>query len=215
MVAATWSAAPSASRPCPISAISSARSRTSAGTSVSPSIAGVSRTATAPGPKRSMHQAELASSRRASRAARRPRPADRRSRGGAASATARRARLQRVLQPLVDQALMGGVLVDDDEPVAGLGDDVVFVDLGARRAERRAEQRLGRLRRSRRARRRWRSGRHRRRPASASAKPFAAAFSSRHRRMSSGRCGERAGSKPVDRRRDRPLVAAMAIGRPP
>ena len=35
------------------------------------------------------------------------------------------------LQPLVDEALMGRVLVDEDDPVAGLGDDVGLVELGA------------------------------------------------------------------------------------
>ena len=40
------------------------------------------------------------------------------------------------LQPFVDEALVGGVLIDDDEARLGLGNDVGLVDLGARRAER-------------------------------------------------------------------------------
>ena len=47
-------------------------------------------------------------------------------------------RLEPALQPLVDQALVRGVLVDDDEAVLGLRDDVGLVDLRPRRAERRA-----------------------------------------------------------------------------
>ena len=42
----------------------------------------------------------------------------------------------RGLHPLVDQPLVGGVLVDDDHAVAGLGDDVGLVHLGPRRAQR-------------------------------------------------------------------------------
>ena len=41
------------------------------------------------------------------------------------------------LHPLVDDALMRGVLVDDDDAVAGLRDDVGVVQLRARRAQRR------------------------------------------------------------------------------
>jgi hypothetical protein len=40
------------------------------------------------------------------------------------------------LHALVDQALVGGVLVDDDHAVAGLGDDVGLVHLGPGRAQR-------------------------------------------------------------------------------
>ena len=40
------------------------------------------------------------------------------------------------LQALIDQALMGGVLIDDDEAVRRLGHDIGLVQLGARRAER-------------------------------------------------------------------------------
>ncbi len=43
---------------------------------------------------------------------------------------------QRRLHPLVDQPLMGGVLVDDHHAVAGLRHDIGLVDLGARGAER-------------------------------------------------------------------------------
>ena len=39
------------------------------------------------------------------------------------------------LQPLINQPLMGGVLVDDDERIAGLGDDEGILHLGACGAE--------------------------------------------------------------------------------
>jgi hypothetical protein len=42
---------------------------------------------------------------------------------------------QRGLQLLVDDALMGGVLVHDDQAVAGLRDDIGFMDLRARRTQ--------------------------------------------------------------------------------
>ena len=38
------------------------------------------------------------------------------------------------LQPLIDEALMGRVLVDDDEGIFGGGDDEGVVELGAGRA---------------------------------------------------------------------------------
>lgn len=41
-----------------------------------------------------------------------------------------------LFQRLIDEALMGGVLVDEDNPVFGLGDDVGAVQLRARRAQR-------------------------------------------------------------------------------
>lgn len=53
---------------------------------------------------------------------------------------------QRSLQPLVDDALMRGVLVDDDQAVTGLRDDVGLVDLGARGAERAIDEVGRRLR---------------------------------------------------------------------
>ena len=48
--------------------------------------------------------------------------------------------VERRLETLVDDALVGGVLIDDDEAVAGLRDDVGLVHLGARRAERSVAQ---------------------------------------------------------------------------
>ncbi len=48
--------------------------------------------------------------------------------------------VERGLHALVDQPLVGGVLVDDDEAVAGLRHDVGVVHLGARGAERAVEQ---------------------------------------------------------------------------
>ena len=49
------------------------------------------------------------------------------------------------LQAFIDDALMGGVLIDDDDAVARLRDDISVVHLRARRAERRLE--IGRRRR--------------------------------------------------------------------
>ena len=47
------------------------------------------------------------------------------------------------LQALVDEALVGGVLVDDDDAVLRLRDDVGAVDLRPRGAERAPRARLG------------------------------------------------------------------------
>ena len=98
-------------------------------------MAGVSRTATAPGPKRSMPSPK-----------RRSVPACSASRSASSSGRStmvghkqhlrrHRPRIQRILQRLVDKPLMRGMLVDDDQRVAGLRHDVVFVHLRARRAE--------------------------------------------------------------------------------
>ncbi len=46
-----------------------------------------------------------------------------------------RAVLHLQLHPLVHEAFVGGVLVDDHHPVAGLGEDIGFVHLGARRPQ--------------------------------------------------------------------------------
>ena len=43
------------------------------------------------------------------------------------------------LEPLIDDALVRGVLIDNDEPIARLRDDVSVVDLRTRRAERMIE----------------------------------------------------------------------------
>ena len=43
-------------------------------------------------------------------------------------------------QPLVDQALMGGMLIDDDDAIARLGDNIGVMQLRARGAERRIER---------------------------------------------------------------------------
>ncbi len=43
---------------------------------------------------------------------------------------------ERGLDALVDQPLVGRVLIDDDDAVLGLGDDVGLVNLAARRAQR-------------------------------------------------------------------------------
>ena len=52
---------------------------------------------------------------------------------------------ERRFQSLIDDALMRGVLVDDNEAVAGLRDDIGLVDLRPCRAERAVEQVGGRL----------------------------------------------------------------------
>ena len=61
---------------------------------------------------------------------------------------------ERGFQLFIDQALMRGVLVDDDDGMAGLGDDIGLVELGAGGAER-VGQRIGGRRLAGR-RRRWR-----------------------------------------------------------
>ena len=83
---------------------------------------------------------------RARPAAVRPRPA-RAASAGSRSTMGRQQRLPRdaglgalLLQPLIDEPLVGGVLVDQHQPVAGLGDDVGFVNLRPRRAERGVER---------------------------------------------------------------------------
>ena len=118
----------------------SARSRTRPCTSTSPSSAGVSRTATAPGPKSLERQAEA----RQLRGARgEPRGVglveldDLRDQQDLARHAAR---CERRLQPLIDDALMRGVLVDDDQAVAGLRHDIGLVHLRARGAERAVDQ---------------------------------------------------------------------------
>ncbi len=55
--------------------------------------------------------------------------------GPAGSDVARRHR-RSPLQPLIDEALMGGVLIDEDERILRLGDDEGVVHLGTRSAER-------------------------------------------------------------------------------
>ena len=42
---------------------------------------------------------------------------------------------QRLFHPLIDQPFMGGVLVDNNDAVFGLGHDIGFVQLGAGDAE--------------------------------------------------------------------------------
>ena len=121
------------------SAISSARSRTSA--------AGIDR---------AEHRRRLAHRHRArSEAARRrgrARRAPPRARRAASTSSARQiddvrdeqdlagdaVGLEPALQPLIDQPLVRRVLVDDDQPVLGLRDDIGLVDLRPRRAERAA-----------------------------------------------------------------------------
>ena len=45
------------------------------------------------------------------------------------------ARGERLLHPLIDEALMRGVLIDDDDAIAGLGNYIGIVDLRPRGAE--------------------------------------------------------------------------------
>ena len=140
MVAATCISRRSSGSASSHSARCSARSRSSAAASISPSIDGVSRTATAPGPNGSMarpKRCQFVGARSASR-----------STSSASSSTisgisriwrATPDLLERRLHALVDQPLVRGVLIDDHQPVAGLRDDVGVVHLRARGAERTVE----------------------------------------------------------------------------
>ena len=105
-----------------------------------PSSDGVSRTATAPGPKDSIASPNEASSSLRSN-----------SRSTVASSISTISGISRICRCtpffaseafnlLVDDALMRGVLVHDNEAVAGLRDDIGFVNLRPRRAERPVEQ---------------------------------------------------------------------------
>ena len=114
-----------------------------AATSPSPSSAGTSRTATAPAPNGSSTRPSSASSSALLGERRRLVVAevddDRHQQPLAGDAAVRQHRLQ----PLVDEALVRRVLVDDDDAVARLGDDIVLVQLRAGGAERPVLQRLG------------------------------------------------------------------------
>ena len=48
--------------------------------------------------------------------------------------------MQGVLQRFIDQALVRGMLIDNDQTVLGLRDNVIGVDLSPRRAKRRRQQ---------------------------------------------------------------------------
>ncbi len=105
--------------------------------------AGCSRSSRAPGPKGSTTRPKSASSDAAS--------ASRRTAASSISTTAGMSRTCRCdpargargLHPLIDEALMRRMLIDDDDAVARLGDDIGLVDLRPRRTERRFH-RLGR-----------------------------------------------------------------------
>ena len=118
----------------------SARSRTSPPPSISPRSDGVSRNATAPGTEGFEYKAEARKLLGA-----RDEPLDvgfvefddfRDQQDLPADA----AFVDRGLEPLIDDAFMRGVLIDDDEPVARLRHDIGFVDLRPRRAERMIEK---------------------------------------------------------------------------
>src|SRR6476661_7810657 len=109
MVAATWSSFSRRLTGPPSSAISAARSASSPATSVLPSAAGTDRT--------SIEVDDLGKQQRLPRHL---------------AALASRA------HPFENKALVGGVLVDDDETVLGLGDDVGRGDLASRDSEREA-----------------------------------------------------------------------------
>ena len=126
----------------------SARSRTSAPASISPSSDGVSRTATAPGPNGSIDEAVARKLLGAREQALDVGLVELDDLGDQQDLARDAGLLQRRLQPLVDEALVRGVLVDDDDAVAGLRDDIGLVHLRARGAERPVEQvgrRLGDL----------------------------------------------------------------------
>ena len=107
--------------------------------SASRKAAGTSRTATAPGPKLSTTRPSRSSSRACSirRVGIGGIQFDDRRDQQKLTGDARRRPL--FLQPLVDEPLMGGMLIDDDDAVARLGDDIGVVHLRPRRAERGGE----------------------------------------------------------------------------
>jgi hypothetical protein len=119
--------------------------RARSATATPASAAGTSRTTTAPAPKPSTTSPAAASVSRVSQKALGGGRVEiddfghQQRLGGDAGAVACR------LQALVDQALVGGMGIDDHQPVARLGEDVVVVELGPRGAER-AVERLGRRR---------------------------------------------------------------------
>ena len=132
----------SSPRPSP-SASASATSARSRAPLTSPSSAGVSRRQSARPPngsRTSPSRGELAG--RVEQPARRRRRRARRPRGSAASGRGRRPAPRR-LQPLVDQPLVRGVLVDDHHAVGGLGDQVGLVQLRPGDAERQVGLGLG------------------------------------------------------------------------
>ncbi len=142
MVAATWSRM--AFRPSDVScsAISSARSRTSL---LRVDLAqhggrfGARRQHL--GPKASMTKPEAVTAFPRGQPSRPTSSSGRSTISGyqAASAPPRAVECKSVLQRLIDQALVRGMLVDNDQAVLGLRDDIVGVDLCPRRAERRRQ----------------------------------------------------------------------------
>ncbi len=101
-----------------------------------PSIAGTSRTSTASGPKLSTTRPSSASS-PAREATRSTSAGSRSTTSGISSGWRAMPPLaMRALHALIDEALMRGVLIDDDDAVGGLRDDIGLVQLRAR--ERRA-----------------------------------------------------------------------------
>ena len=125
-----------------LSAISSARSRINWPTLVSPSMDGVSRTATA---RAETLDAEAEARERFCMRGEALGVLLRKSTSRAEAASARHGtRMHRLLQRLVNKTLVGRVLVDDDKGIPGLRDDVVLVHLRTGRAQLGAEQRLAR-----------------------------------------------------------------------
>ena len=153
IVAATWSSRSRSASAVPSSASSAARSRAGPGRRscrAAPGWRGPAsrsgRSARSRGPARRARPSRLRAGRSRARPAR-PR------RGSAAPGARPRRRRRRRAHPLEHQPLVRGMLVDDHQPVLGLGDDIGRGDLAARDAER---DRLGtgavaRLRRGRRA----------------------------------------------------------------
>ena len=121
----------------PHSASSSARSRTSAATSRPGNSAGTSRTTTAPGPNASSTRPNSASSSARAGEPRRRRLVELDDLGQQQALARDAMRRQRLLHALVDEPLMRGVLVDQDDAGRGLGQDVGAVQLRPRGAERR------------------------------------------------------------------------------
>ncbi len=88
------------------------------------------------GAERLQHQAELGQLVRPRREARHRRFLELDHLGDQQALAGDAAIAERPLHPLIDQPLVGGVLVDDDDPVGGLGDDVGLVQLSPGGAER-------------------------------------------------------------------------------
>ena len=140
-----------AQRPAELGDFARRGRRAGRATSVLPSAAGTARTSIAAGPKRSMSRPKLG---KLGRGAFEPVAVgfvELDHLGDQQGLARDRAALARRAHPFEHQPLVRGMLVDDDQPVLGLGDDIGRRDLAARDAERVARARVRwRVRRGRR-----------------------------------------------------------------